>query len=73
MIRQFYSILFSGAVLTSAQMGYACSMCFFGSPKDPANIALRGGVLTLLFILLGVLGGFIKFFLDIRKRSKLLT
>ncbi len=51
----------------------ACSVCFFGSANDPANIAMRVGIITLLVILLGVLGLFTKFFLAIKKRSKLIS
>ena len=50
----------------------ACSVCFWGSAKDPANIALRMGIITLLVVLLGILGLFAKFFLTIKKRSKLI-
>ena len=50
----------------------ACSICFYGSPNSTANIALRAGVLALLIILLGVLTIFAKFFLNIRKRAKLM-
>ena len=53
-----------------AQNAVACSMCFFGSPNNKANIALRVGVLTLLIIVVAVLATFAKFFLDIRKRTQ---
>ena len=52
---------------------WACSMCFYGSPKSTANTALRMGVLSLFIILLGVLFAFAKFFLNIRKRARLMT
>ena len=51
----------------------ACSMCFYGSAKNTANMALRAGVFLLLIIILGVLLAFAKFFLIVRKRSKLIT
>ena len=49
----------------------ACSVCFGGMPNTSTTIAIRWGVLVLLVILLGVLAGFTKFFMNINKRSKL--
>ena len=66
-------LILSFVFLTIPKTSLACSVCFFGDPSNQMNIALRAGVLTLLFIVLAVLGGFIKFFLDIYKKSKLLT
>ena len=56
-----------------AKQRLACSMCFYGSPQSTANTALRMGLLTLFIILLGVLFAFVKFFFNIRKRSRLMT
>ncbi len=50
---------------------YACSVCFGGASSDPVNIGLRNGVIFLLGIVLLVLALFAKFFIGIRKRSKL--
>ena len=50
---------------------HACSVCFFGSSEDPMNAGLRAGILCMLVALVLVLGLFIKFFLSVRKRSKL--
>ena len=56
-----------------SKSSWACSICFYGSAKSTANIALRAGVLLLLIIVLGVLLAFTKFFLTVRKRSKFIT
>jgi len=50
---------------------YACSICYFGSPEDPMNMSLRISILFMLLILVIVLGLFAKFFLSVRKRSKM--
>ncbi len=50
---------------------FACSVCFFGSPNDPANKALRMGILVMFGILLIVLGLFAKFFVNFNRRAKL--
>ena len=65
------SSIFFLTVLT--KIGWACSICFYGSAKNSANAALRMGVLTLLVIVLGVLLAFIKFFLNTRKRAHLIS
>ncbi len=62
-----------GKIVHSLSECLSCSVCFFGSANDPANIAMRVGIITLLVILLGVLGLFAKFFLTIKKRSKLIS
>lgn len=49
---------------------YACSVCY-GDPGSPLTIALRWSVLFLLTVLLAVLGCFVKFFLQIRKKEML--
>jgi len=51
----------------------ACSVCYFGVPEDPMNVSLSMGILFMLAILVVVLSLFAKFFLGVRKRSKLLT
>jgi len=50
----------------------ACSVCFYGDPTQASNIALRLSIITLLCFLLVVLGLFIKFFINFRKRAALL-
>jgi len=52
---------------------YACSVCFFNAPDDPMNISLRAAIIVMLLLLAFVLGLFAKFFLGIRKRSKLMA
>ena len=50
---------------------YACSVCYLGSPQDPMNMSLRVSILFLLVVLVIVLSLFIKFFLSVRKLSKM--
>jgi len=52
---------------------YACSVCFFGAKDDPMNVSLRASIVCMLIILAVVLGLFAKFFLGVRKRSKLIV
>jgi len=56
--------------LMLAKTTQACSVCFYGDPTDKMNIALRQGIVALLIVLMVVLGLFIKFFLNVAKRSK---
>ena len=58
-------------VMGFASQSFACSVCFFGSPNDPANKALRMGILVMLGILLVVLGLLTKFFINFNRRAKL--
>jgi len=51
----------------------ACSVCFFGAGDDPMNISLGFAMLCMLIILVSVLGLFAKFFLNVRKRSHLIS
>ena len=48
----------------------ACAMCF-GAQETSMIDGARLGVLVLLAILLAVQGGFVAFFLYLRKRAKL--
>jgi len=50
----------------------ACSICFYGDPNDPANIALKWSITALMLILFVVLALLAKFFLGVRKRAKLM-
>ncbi len=65
--------LISSFILLLSKTSWACSVCFFGAPNDQANVALRAGVLVLLLLVFAVLGGFIKFFWSVYKKSKLST
>ena len=47
---------------------YGCSVCFVPGDSSSAT-ALKMGVATLLFVLLGVLGSLAVFFLQVRKRQ----
>ena len=58
--------------MKTANIPFACSVCVSPVANDPANIALRTSVLTLLAITFIVLISFAKFFWSIRKREKLL-
>ena len=60
-------------LLTLSSNLWACSVCFLGTEKNLANTALRAGVLTLLIIVVAVLASFAKFFLNVRRRSHLMS
>lgn len=51
----------------------ACSVCFKPEGNETTAQSIRFGVLFLLAILLFVLGAFVSFFLNIRKRAKLIS
>ena len=51
---------------------FACPMCF-GAEETPVIDATKLGVLVLLAVTLAVQGGFLAFFLYLRKRAKLIA
>ena len=51
---------------------FACSVCFFGAPDEPMNIALRAAIICMLSVLGILFSFFIKFFAGVSKRSKLI-
>ena len=64
--------LLTALILLNANNVLACSVCFSGDANDPMNIGLRRGIITLLSVLGFLMILFIKFFLSIKKRSKVL-
>jgi len=62
-----YGLLF---LLLTSKFSFACSVCFYGDPNQSSIIGIRLGILSLLIILLIVMGLFVKFFLNLKKRSQ---
>jgi len=60
---------FAMARQTHVATALACPVCF-GAAEAPLIDGARLGVLVLLVILLAVQGGFLSFFLYLRKRAK---
>jgi len=58
-----------GVVLGSASRAFACPMCF-GAEETSMVDGTKLGVLVMLAITLAVQGGFVGFFLYLRKRAK---
>ena len=50
----------------------ACSVCFSTVKDDPQMIAMRGAILTLMFILLFVFACFAIFVIKVARKQKLL-
>ncbi len=63
--------LFVFAMMTAPTTSLACTACFYGDPDDPANKSLRASVIVLLLFILGLLGLFARFFINVRRRSQL--
>lgn len=59
------------ALLLLPSVSEACSVCLGGDPESPQMVGLRWGILVLLGVLMVILGLLGKFFLSLRKRSKL--
>ena len=57
--------------ISQTSLASACSVCFNGTPNDSMTLALRMGGLALFAILLGVLGVFTKFFIDVKNRTQI--
>ena len=68
----FGNFIFATLVFAQIKAVYACSVCFGGASDDPMNTSLRWAVLFLLGVVFIILGIFAKFFLNIRRRAKLL-
>ena len=57
------------AGMIAPRVSYGCAVCF-GATDLSVKAGLRIAILTLLGILLGVLGGFVAFFVQMQKRAK---
>jgi hypothetical protein len=73
MLRKSSYFLIAILILAWPSFAYACSVCFLNMPNDQASIALRFGVIFMLILLVGTFIGFITFFLNIKKRTKLMS
>jgi hypothetical protein len=61
------------AILFSAnQCGYACPNCY-GDPESPLTDGMNMAIISLLGVTGSVLGGFIGFFLFLRRRFRLFS
>lgn len=67
----FYISICSIILSLTAQPVLACSVCFYGDPNTLDNQALRMGIVLLLAFLIVILALFAKFFLSVKKRSKI--
>lgn len=59
-------------VLCGSSSAFACPVCF-GAEETPLIDGARMGILALLAITLAVQGGFVGFFLYLRRRAKRLA
>ena len=69
--RQAFAILVAVMIFGSSSV-FACPVCF-GAEETSIIDANKIGVLVLLGITLAVQGGFVAFFLYLRKRAKLIA
>ncbi len=63
-------LILTVAFLNIPRRAFACAVCFGGNDAA-ARVGIPLAVLTLLGILLCVMGGFIAFFINLQKRTKL--
>ena len=57
------------AIIGGSSVAFACPVCF-GAAESPMIDGAKVGVLVLLAITLAVQGGFVGFFLYLRRRAK---
>ena len=57
--------------INDPSLASACSVCFSNTPNTSMTFALRMGVLALMVVLLGVLGVFAKFFINVKNRTEI--
>ena len=62
-------VMTAGIVLYGSSTALACPVCF-GADETPMIEGAKIGVLVLLAITLAVQGGFVAFFLYLRKRAR---
>jgi hypothetical protein len=71
--KTFLLIAVAVAILLSAnQHAYACPNCY-GDPESALTDGMNMAIISLLGVTGGVLGGFIGFFLFLRRRFRLLN
>jgi heme/copper-type cytochrome/quinol oxidase subunit 2 len=68
LLRQFYFGVVTLLLLSLAPAAQACATCFGKSDSKLAE-GVNWGILTLLFIVMGVLGAISAFFVFIARRS----
>ena len=69
-MRRAAAVLFALALAVAPQAAQACESCYGAKTESPLIDAARVGMFLLLGITLGVQGGFVAFFLHLRKRAK---
>lgn len=67
-LRSFFALAVVFAVIHLAPAAHACATCFGKSDSKLAE-GMNWGILTLLFIVMGVLGGISAFFVFLARRS----
>jgi hypothetical protein len=60
------------SLLSANQHGYACPNCY-GDPESPLTDGMNMAIISLLGVTGSVLGGFIGFFLFLRRRFRLFS
>lgn len=67
-LRSFYALTVAFSVIHLAPAAHACATCFGKSDSKLAE-GMNWGILTLLFIVMGVLGGISAFFVFLARRA----
>lgn len=57
-------------LVSGAHRAYGCSVCF-GANGSAAVYGLKAAIVTLLGILLGIIGCFIVFFINVQRRARI--
>ena len=69
-MRRLLAIVVLVAAIVAAAPASACEQCFGATAKSPLVDAAKVGMFLLLGITLSVQGGFLAFFLHLRKRAR---
>jgi hypothetical protein len=70
--RVFVTILLLAVMVLLPELALACPMCFagIGEIESPMATGMNNGILALLAVIGAVQGGFVAFFLGLRRRSR---
>lgn len=66
------TVLVGVGTLLAPEVTRACAVCF-GDPESPMTDGINLAILTLVGVTGSVLGGFVAFFLHLRKRARLFS
>jgi hypothetical protein len=66
-----FGVIIIVGLIIMPSLVYSCESCRVGNPDSPLTAGMNVAIITLLIITKAILGGFVLFFLNLRKRAKM--